>query len=65
MIDVPAIWVDLAHNGGPMNYLEGFFTVQGVIPDDTYDSKDASRIFGPLPSEQASSRCVTSKRCAN
>jgi quinohemoprotein ethanol dehydrogenase len=56
VIDVPAIWVDLEHNGGPLKYLEGFFTVQGIIPDDTYDSKDASRIFGPVPDEPSIKR---------
>jgi quinohemoprotein ethanol dehydrogenase len=49
VVDVPAIWVDLEHNGGPLKYLEGFFTVQGIVPDDTYDASDATRIYGPVP----------------
>jgi len=53
VIDVPTIWVDLLHNGSRVKYVEGFFTVQGIIPDDTYDSKDAARLFGPVPDEQA------------
>ncbi len=53
VIDVPTIWVDLLHNGSKLKYVEGFFTVQGIIPDDTYDSKDATRLFGPVPDEQA------------
>jgi quinohemoprotein ethanol dehydrogenase len=50
VIDTPAIWVDLRHNGSKVKYIEGFFTANGIIPDDTYDSKDATRIFGPVPS---------------
>ena len=53
VIDVPTIWVDLLHNGSKLKYVEGFFTVQGIIPDDTYDSKEATRLFGPVPDEQA------------
>jgi quinohemoprotein ethanol dehydrogenase len=53
VIDVPTIWVDMLHNGSKVKYVEGFFTVQGIIPDDTYDSKDATRLFGPVPDEQA------------
>jgi quinohemoprotein ethanol dehydrogenase len=53
VIDVPTIWVDLLHNGSKVKYIEGFFTAQGIIPDDTYDSKDATRLFGSVPDEQA------------
>jgi quinohemoprotein ethanol dehydrogenase len=53
VIDVPTIWIDLLHNGSRVKYIEGFFTVQGIIPDDTYDSKDATRIYGPVPDEMA------------
>ena len=53
VIDVPTIWVDLLHNGSKLHYIEGFFTVQGIIPDDTYDSKDATRLFGPVPDNLA------------
>ena len=53
VIDVPTIWVDMLHNGSKVKYVEGFFTVQGIIPDDTYDAKDATRLFGPVPDEQA------------
>ncbi len=53
VIDVPTIWVDLLHNGSKVKYVEGFFTVQGIIPDDTYDSKDAMRLFGAVPDEAA------------
>ncbi len=49
VIDVPTIWVDLLHNGSKVKYIEGFFTVQGIIPDETYDANDARRLFGPVP----------------
>lgn len=48
--DVPSVWVDLAHNGGSVKYLDGFFTVDGIWPDDTYDVADLAHLFGPLPS---------------
>jgi quinohemoprotein ethanol dehydrogenase len=53
VIDVPTIWVDLLHNGSKVPYVEGFFTAQGLIPDATYDSKDATRVYGPVPDESA------------
>jgi quinohemoprotein ethanol dehydrogenase len=53
VIDVPAIWVDLLHNGSKVDYVEGFFTANGLIPDATYDSKEAARVFGPVPDEAA------------
>jgi quinohemoprotein ethanol dehydrogenase len=53
VIDVPTIWIDLLHNGSKVNYIEGFFTAQGVIPDATYDAKDVARVFGPVPDETA------------
>jgi quinohemoprotein ethanol dehydrogenase len=49
VIDVPAIWVDLLHNGGAVKFIDGFFTVNGVIVDDTYDAESVKRLFGPLP----------------
>jgi quinohemoprotein ethanol dehydrogenase len=53
VIDVPTIWVDLLHNGSKVKYIEGFFTVQGIIPDDIYDATDAQRLFGPVPDRRA------------
>jgi quinohemoprotein ethanol dehydrogenase len=49
VIDVPAVWVDLLHNGGSVRYIDGFFTVNGVIVDDTYDAADLKHLYGPLP----------------
>ena len=31
VIDVPAVWVDLLMNGGRCSYIDGFFTVNGII----------------------------------
>ncbi len=50
MIDLSAIWVDMLANGGRMKYLDGFFTVQGIYPDDTYDADALKSLYGPLPS---------------
>ena len=49
VIDVPAVWVDLLHNGGTVKYIDGFFTVQGIFPDDTYNAQDLRRLYGPVP----------------
>jgi quinohemoprotein ethanol dehydrogenase len=32
-----------------MKYLDGFFTANAIIPDDTYDAADLRHLFGPLP----------------
>ncbi len=53
VIDVPTIWIDMLHNGSKVDYIEGFFTAQGLIPDSTYDSKDATRLYGNVPDETA------------
>jgi quinohemoprotein ethanol dehydrogenase len=49
VVDVPSVWVDLADNGGSVKYIDGFFTVNGVIPDDTYNADDLRGLFGPMP----------------
>jgi len=49
VLDVPAVWVDMAHNGGDVKFLDGFFTANGIFPDDTYDAADLKRLYGPLP----------------
>jgi len=53
VIDMSAVWIDMLHNGGPLKYLEGFFTVQGIFPDDTYNAADLQHLYGPLPSLEA------------
>ena len=49
VIDTSAVWVDIAHNGGIVKYLNGFFTTNGIFPDDTYDAAALKQDFGPLP----------------
>ena len=49
VIDVPNIWVDMLANGGAMKFLDGFFTVNGVMPDDSYDPAALKHLLGPLP----------------
>jgi quinohemoprotein ethanol dehydrogenase len=49
VIDTPAVWVDMANNGGDVKYLDGFFTANGIFPDDTYSAGDLKRLYGPLP----------------
>ncbi len=49
VIDVPNVWVDMVHNGGTVKYLDGFFTVNAIMPDDTYVAADLKRLYGPLP----------------
>jgi quinohemoprotein ethanol dehydrogenase len=49
VIDTPSVWVDLAHNGGAVKFLDGFFTTDGIFPDENYDPAGMKRLFGPLP----------------
>jgi quinohemoprotein ethanol dehydrogenase len=49
VIDTPALWVDMVQNGGIVKYINGFFTANGIFPDDTYDAEALKRDFGPLP----------------
>jgi quinohemoprotein ethanol dehydrogenase len=37
------------HNGGRVKYLEGFFTANGILPDENYDANDLKSLFGPVP----------------
>jgi quinohemoprotein ethanol dehydrogenase len=52
VIDVPAVWIDMLHNGSKVKFLDGFFTVQGIIADDTYDPVDSARLYGPVPDKK-------------
>ncbi len=52
VIDVSAVWIDMPHNGGAMKYLDGFFTVQGIFPDETYDAAALKKLYGPVPAMQ-------------
>jgi quinohemoprotein ethanol dehydrogenase len=53
VIDVPNVWVDMAHNGGEVKYLNGFFTLNGIMPDETYDAAGLKRLYGPMPELEA------------
>ena len=53
VIDQSAVWIDMPHNGGRMKFLDGFFTVQGLYPDDTYDAAALKSLYGPLPDLQS------------
>jgi quinohemoprotein ethanol dehydrogenase len=53
VIDMSAVWIDMAHNGGRVKYLDGFFTVNGVYPDDTYDAAALKGLYGPVPDLRA------------
>lgn len=53
VLDVPNVWVDMLHNGGTVKFINGFFTVNGVMPDENYNPDDLKRLFGPLPPLQA------------
>ena len=49
VIDVPSVWVDLAHNGGSVKFLNGFFTANSVFADDSYDAVAMEPYFGKMP----------------
>ncbi len=49
VIDAPNVMFDLTATGGALKFLEGFFTVGGFIPDDTYDAAAMKRVYGDLP----------------
>jgi len=56
VLDVPNIWVDMARNGGSVKYIDGFFTVNGIMPDAFYAPSDLRGMFGPLPAKEALGR---------
>ena len=49
VIDAPAVWVDMLHNGGNVKYIDGFFTANGILADDTYAAADLKRLYGSVP----------------
>ncbi len=49
-IDAPNVMFSMKANGGSVQHMEGFFTSDGLIPDDTYDAAATQRIYGNLPS---------------
>ncbi|HLW25695.1 MAG TPA: PQQ-dependent dehydrogenase, methanol/ethanol family [Steroidobacteraceae bacterium] len=50
VVDTPAVTVDMAHNGGEVKFLDGFYTMNGIFPDETYDADALKPYYGPLPS---------------
>jgi quinohemoprotein ethanol dehydrogenase len=50
VIDVPNIWLDMAHNGGTIKYINGFFSIQAFFPDESYSPGDLEALYGKLPS---------------
>ena len=48
-LDIPNVWVDMPANGGAIKYVVGFFTVNAVTPDDSYDAASLKSLLGPLP----------------
>jgi len=51
-IDASNVMVDLQKNGGSLSHLEGFFTVNGIIPDENFVAADNKRLFGDLPDRE-------------
>ncbi|HEY4038787.1 MAG TPA: PQQ-dependent dehydrogenase, methanol/ethanol family [Burkholderiaceae bacterium] len=47
--EAPNVLVDLAHNGGSVDFLDGYFTINGVMVDKAYDPKSMESVFGKLP----------------
>jgi quinohemoprotein ethanol dehydrogenase len=47
--EAPNIFVDLAKNGGSVTFLDGFYTVNGIVPDKAYDGASMRSIYGKLP----------------
>jgi len=48
-VDMPSIWVGLTANGGRVHFIDGYFTANGIIPDDAYDAAAIKDLYGPLP----------------
>jgi quinohemoprotein ethanol dehydrogenase len=46
----------MANNGGSIKYIDGFFTVNGIFPDDTYSAADLRKMFGPVPERETLAR---------
>lgn len=49
VIDVANVWVDLAHNGSSIHYVDGSFSAGAVTVDDGYDASAANQSHGPMP----------------
>jgi quinohemoprotein ethanol dehydrogenase len=54
VIDTPSVWVDLVRNGGDLKFLDGFFTTNGIFPDDSYDAADSEAAVRPAARAEGS-----------
>ena len=52
VIDAPGVWVNLARNGGAVQYIDGIFNANAIIPDDTYEAGALKHLFGPMPDRE-------------
>ena len=56
VVDTPSVWVDLTHNGGALKFLDGFYTTNGIFPDDSYDRGGLEAPVRSAARSQGSSR---------
>jgi quinohemoprotein ethanol dehydrogenase len=49
VIDAPSVWDNLPGNHAAVKYIDGFFTTNGIITDDSYDAAAMQDLYGPLP----------------
>jgi len=54
--EAPNVLVDIAHNGGSVQFLDGYFTINGVMVDKAYDPTSLESVFGKLPSYDSKRR---------
>jgi quinohemoprotein ethanol dehydrogenase len=47
--EAPFIYFDLVKNGGSVKFLDGFFTINGIVPDKAYDGASMQSVYGKLP----------------
>jgi len=48
-IDAGNVFVNLNTNGGSVKRVEGYFSSNAMIPDQTYDPVGSRRVLGPIP----------------
>jgi quinohemoprotein ethanol dehydrogenase len=49
VIDAPSVWDNLPGNKAAVKYIDGFFTTNSVIADDSYDAASMQSLYGPMP----------------
>jgi quinohemoprotein ethanol dehydrogenase len=50
VVDMPMVLLLMEANGGRLKYVNGFFTVGALMPDENYNPADVASLLGPLPS---------------